>query len=93
MGERLSANGLAVRVNGLLFGRRRVFVVVPEVISMCPGLPEAVAQAPVVEVEYRRGSRPAEAELNLAAVLVLREICESDPRLTLLAGVWRAWAF
>ena len=57
---------------------------------MCLGLREAVAQAPAVEAEYRGGAGPAEAELNLAAAQVLREIYESDPRLTLLASVGSA---
>jgi hypothetical protein len=51
---------------------------------------EAVALAPAVEAEYRRGARPAEAELNLAADPMLQEICEFDPRLTLLANVGSA---
>jgi hypothetical protein len=51
------------------------------------GLLEAVAQAPVVEAEYPYEAGQEEAELNLAAVPVLREICESDLRLILAAPV------
>ena len=55
-------------------------MVVPEVIAMCLGLREAVAQAPAVEVECRYEGEPAEAELNSAVDPALRGICESDLR-------------
>ena len=45
---------------------------------MCPGLREAVAQAPAVEAEYQCEAQQAEGELNLAADPVLRGIYESD---------------
>ena len=48
---------------------------------MCPGSPEAVAQAPTDAAEYRYEGEPVEAELNLAADPVLRGIYESDLRL------------
>jgi hypothetical protein len=47
---------------------------------MRPGLPEAVAQVPAAEAEYRYEGEPAEAELNSAAGPALREIYESDLR-------------
>lgn len=43
-------------------------------------LQEAVAQARVVEAEYRCEAKQKEGELNLAADPALRGICESDLR-------------
>jgi hypothetical protein len=54
---------------------------------MCPGLREAVAQAPTVEAEYQYEGEQAEGELNLAADPVLRGIYESDLRPIPVASV------
>ena len=57
--------------------------VVPEVIAMCLGLREGVAQAPAAVAELPCEAQPAAAVLSLQAVPVLREISESDLRLIL----------
>ena len=54
---------------------------------MCPGLREAVAQAPAVEAEHRCEAQQAEAELRLSAGQVLQGIYESDLRPIPLAPV------
>jgi hypothetical protein len=61
--------------------------VVPEVIAMCLGLLEGVAQAPAAVAELPCEAQPAAAVLSLQAVPVLREISESDLRLILPARV------
>jgi hypothetical protein len=78
--EQFPAHGSALRVGGFLFESRRVSVAVPEVIAICLGLLEAVAQVPVVGAEYRFEAQPAEADLSFAADPVLRGIYESDLR-------------
>src|SRR6476646_4217821 len=61
--------------------------VVPEVIAICLGLREGVAQAPAAVAELPCEAQPAAAVLSLQAVPVLREISESDLRLILPAGL------
>ena len=61
--------------------------VVPEVIAMCLGLQEGVAQAPAAVAELPCEAQPAVAVLSLQAVPELREISESDLRLILPARV------
>jgi hypothetical protein len=78
--ERFPAHGSALLVGGFLFESRRVSVGVPEVIAICLGLLEAVAQVRLVGAEYRFEGQPAEADLSLAADPVLRGIYESDLR-------------
>src|SRR5262245_53391962 len=78
--EQFPARGFALQVGGFLFESRRVSVGVPEVIAICLGLLEAVAQVRVVGAEYRFETQPAEADLSLAADPVLRGIYESDLR-------------
>ena len=52
--------------------------VVPEVIAMCLGLREGVAQAPAAVAELPCEAQPGAAVLSLRAVPVLREIYEFD---------------
>jgi len=78
--ERFAATGSAVQLEHFLFDWRPVSLAVPELIATCPGLLEAVGQAPVVAAEYQYEGEQREGELNLAADPGLREIYESDLR-------------
>jgi hypothetical protein len=78
--ERFAAIGATVQVEHFLFDWRPVSLAVLEVIATCPGLREAVGQAPVVEAEHRCEAQQAEGELRLAADPALRGIYESDLR-------------